>query len=82
MSDAIQAGDTFNVVVFGNEGRAIELPFDVETHELRIHVGYQCIVGRNNLQLHIEMRRSEDEVTVQNNDRYHLIQRCWSSSVV
>ena len=49
MSNAVQAGDTFNVVVFGNEGRGIELSFEVETHKLRNHVGYQCVVGRNNL---------------------------------
>ena len=70
-SEAIAASETFNVVVFGEEGWGIELAFDAETQRLRVHVGFQQIVGKNNLQPHLELRRDENLNIVANiEDRY------------
>jgi len=57
MSKPIDVSQTFNIVMFGQEGRGIELAFDAEMQWLRVCVGFLQIISKNNLQVHLEMHR-------------------------
>ena len=84
VNQAIQAGESFNVVVFGEEGRGIELSFDVETH-----VSWEFVLGgsselfKGTICSHIlrctEVRKGQYQMMIGN----LLIQRCqWLSAVL